>query len=102
MAKRLDGDNAHLRCPICGTNYAGNVPGMDGLYLRVGSRCDDLSQGQERNCVGLLMLERDCNRAEWRFGYIDADSDPRVAAIRRELPVNGRRVRGAWGQLRQA
>lgn len=82
----------HLRCPICGTNWNASVPPLDGPQQTVGSRCNDWSQGQQRPCVGLLMPTHEVDTAEWRFGYIAPEDDPRFHAIRRELPVNGRPV----------
>jgi hypothetical protein len=46
-------------CPICLTWYS-------AAWRTPGTRCDDLSQGQERPCVGRVIPAGEFERAEWR------------------------------------
>lgn len=69
-----------LVCPICLTMYSGLV--------RPGSRCNDLSQGQRRRCVGRVIPEAEFIRAEWltqnpAYDRLGLDTD--LKAVRAQL-----------------
>lgn len=50
-------------CPICLTSYSAALRGP-------GRKCGDLSQGQQRNCVGRVMPVPEFMMAEWRTPYV--------------------------------